>query len=137
MKPIPFYKMSGSGNDFIIIDNRDGLVPEGQLSQFITGSCRRGLSVGADGMILIENAPGADFRWRFYNADGSVAEMCGNGARCAARYAFLNGIASREMAFEPLAGTIEALVGEDAVKIRMTDPFALKREYPLDVTETR
>jgi len=133
MKPIPFYKMSGSGNDFIIIDNREGLVPEERLSQFITGSCRRKVSAGADGIILIETSPTADFRWRFYNADGSVAEMCGNGARCAARYAFLKGIASRKMIFETVAGTIEALVGEGVVKIRMTDPIALKRHVSLDV----
>jgi hypothetical protein len=56
MKPIPFYKMSGSGNDFIIIDNRKGVVPEDDLQHFITGSCRRKLSVGADGMILIESS---------------------------------------------------------------------------------
>jgi diaminopimelate epimerase len=73
-------------------------------------------------MILIEPSDTVDFKWRFFNADGSLPDMCGNGARCAARFAFMHGIADRQMAFETLAGTIEATVGDDGVKIRMTDP---------------
>ena len=133
MKPIPFYKMSGSGNDFIIIDNRQAVVPEGRLKQLVVGACRRKMSVGADGMILIEPSNTVDFRWRFFNADGSLPDMCGNGARCAARFAFIHGIADRKMAFDTLAGTIEATVGESAVKIRMTDPRNLKTGYGLDL----
>jgi diaminopimelate epimerase len=133
MKSIPFFKMSGSGNDFIIIDNRTPLVPEDQLPQLIKGACRRKLSVGADGLILIEPSSSVDFKWRFFNADGSVAEMCGNGARCAARFATLHGIAGRQMAFQTLAGIIEADVGEHTVKIRMTDPVDLKTGFDLDV----
>lgn len=133
MKSIPFFKMSGSGNDFIIIDNRTPLVPEDQLPQLIVGACRRKLSVGADGLILIEPSSSVDFKWRFFNADGSVAEMCGNGARCAARFATLHGIAGRQMAFQTLAGIIEADVGEHTVKIRMTDPVDLKTGFDLDV----
>ncbi|MFZ2041848.1 MAG: diaminopimelate epimerase, partial [Desulfobacterales bacterium] len=82
---IPFFKMSGSGNDFIVIDNRTPLVPEERLAAFVRGVCRRKLSAGADGLILVEDAQGADFRWRFFNSDASPAEMCGNGARCVAR----------------------------------------------------
>jgi diaminopimelate epimerase len=133
MKPIPFYKMSGSGNDFIIIDNRQAVVPEGRLKQLVVGACRRKMSVGADGMILIEPSNTVDFRWRFFNADGSRPDMCGNGARCAARFAFIHGIADRKMAFDTLAGTIEATVGKNAVKIRMTDPRNLKTGYGLDL----
>ena len=70
------------------------------------------------------------------NADGSLPDMCGNGARCAARFAFLHGIAGRQMAFETLAGVIEAEVGDDGVKIRMTDPRDLKIGYPLDLGGT-
>ncbi|MBW2015143.1 MAG: hypothetical protein JRI69_15435 [Deltaproteobacteria bacterium] len=87
MKKIDFYKMSGSGNDFIIVDNRNKIVDETDLPNFIAKACRRKMSVGADGFILVENTDDADFKWRFYNSDGSVAEMCGNGARCVARYA--------------------------------------------------
>lgn len=133
MTPIPFVKMSGSGNDFIIIDNRAAIVPEDRLNQLVVGACRRKMSVGADGMMFIEASPKVDFKWRFFNADGSLPDMCGNGARCAARFAFLHGIAGRQMAFETLAGIIQAEVGDDGVKIRMTDPRDLKTGYPLDL----
>ena len=133
MKTIPFFKMSGSGNDFIVIDNREGGVPEAQLHQMVVGACRRKMSVGADGMILIEPSDSVDFKWRFFNADGSLPDMCGNGARCAARFSFIHGIAGRQMAFETLAGTIEASVDDDSVKIRMTQPRDLKTGYDLDM----
>ena len=86
MKPITFFKMSGSGNDFIIVDNREKVVKDNDLPGFITRICRRKMSVGADGFILIEPSDKADFKWRFFNSDGSQAEMCGNGARCFARF---------------------------------------------------
>jgi diaminopimelate epimerase len=136
MKTIPFFKMSGSGNDFILIDNRQTAVPEAQLNRLVVGTCRRKMSAGADGMILIEPSGRVDFKWRFFNADGSLAEMCGNGARCAARFAFLHGIAGRKMAFETQAGIIHASVGDDSVKIRMTDPTDLKAGTLLDVDGT-
>ncbi len=136
MKTIPFLKMSGSGNDFIIIDNREAVVPEAQLMRLVIGACRRNMSVGADGMIFIESSANLDFKWRFFNADGSLPDMCGNGARCAARFAFIHGIADRQMAFETLAGTIEATVGDDTVKIRMTEPRDLKTGTILDLEGT-
>ncbi len=135
MTKLPFYKMSGSGNDFIIIDNRDQIVDEFQLERLIIGACRRKMSVGADGLILIEEADKADFKWRFYNKDGSIAEMCGNGARCAARFAFLNGITANQMAFETVAGLIEASVNDGLVKIKMTDPYDFRPDYPLSIAD--
>ena len=135
MRKIPFYKMSGSGNDFIIIDNRDGKMDGINIVDFVVKTCARCVSVGADGLFLIE-APkkGADFSWQFYNSDGSVAEMCGNGSRCAARFAYLNGIAGEKMSFETLAGVIEAEIkAEPDVKVRMTQPFDYKESYTLDV----
>ena len=122
MNTIPFYKMSGSGNDFIIIDNRDGAVSADPLPPFVAKVCLRRMSVGADGLILIERSDRADFRWRFFNSDGSRAEMCGNGARCVARFALLNGIAPDRMAFDTDVGLIEASVQGDLVKIKMSDP---------------
>ena len=136
MKSIPFFKMSGSGNDFIIIDNREAVVPEDLLHQLVVGACRRKLSVGADGLMLIEPSDTVDFRWRFFNADGSLPDMCGNGARCAARFAYIHGIAGRQMAFDTLAGTIEAAVGDNGVKIRMTAPRDLKPGIRLDLDGT-
>jgi diaminopimelate epimerase len=133
MKSIPFHKMSGSGNDFIMIDNRRNVVPEKQLHQLVVGSCRRGMSVGADGVILIEPSATVDFKWRFFNADGSLPDMCGNGARCAARFAFIHGIAGRQMAFETRAGVIEAAVMDEGVRIRMTEPTDLRTGFSIDL----
>ena len=133
MENIEFYKMSGSGNDFIIIDNRKRIVDESGLMNFVANVCRRKMSVGADGLILIENADAVDFKWRFFNSDGSVAEMCGNGARCAARFAYINGIAGTEMSFETEAGIIHAKVAKDQVKIKMPDPTDLKTDYALEL----
>jgi len=135
MEKIEFYKMSGSGNDFIVVDNRDRIVDETDLLNFIVKVCRRKMSVGADGFILVENTEGADFKWRFFNSDGSVAEMCGNGARCVARFAYLNGIAGSEMSFETGAGIVEAQVAGESVKIKMTDPSDLKTDYTLELKD--
>ncbi len=135
MGKIEFYKMSGSGNDFIIVDNRDKIVDETDLVNFIVKVCRRKMSVGADGFILVENTEGADFKWRFFNSDGSVAEMCGNGARCVARFAYLTGIAGPEMSFETGAGIVEARVAGESVKIKMTDPSDLKTDYTLELKD--
>lgn len=128
-----FYKMSGSGNDFIIIDNRNNIVDESHLSNFIVNVCRRKVSVGADGVILVENTGNADFKWRFFNSDGSVAEMCGNGARCVARFAYLNNIAGSNMSFETLAGLVKAEVIEERVKVKMTDPFDLETDVTIEL----
>lgn len=149
--PVPFTKMSGAGNDFIIIDHRLPLIPEADQRQFAKKVCRRMFSAGADGLILLEDSAVADFRWRFYNGDGSVAEMCGNGARCAARFAYAKGIAGSRMSFETLAGIIEAEICSDddsvrspfshpwsgrhsgvpAVRLRMTDPFDFRTDLPV------
>jgi len=116
---IPFYKMHGSGNDFVLIDHRERFIPEAEQPRFARRVCHRQLGAGADGLILIEATPTANFRWRFYNADGSEPEMCGNGGRCAARFAVMNGIAPAELAFETLAGIIRAEVKGRRVKLLM------------------
>ncbi|MDD3813553.1 MAG: diaminopimelate epimerase [Desulfocapsaceae bacterium] len=127
--PVPFTKMSGAGNDFIVIDHRVSLIPEAEQAEFVKKVCRRMFSVGADGLILIEKSELADFRWRFYNGDGSVAEMCGNGARCAARFAYSRGIAGASMSFETMAGIIKAEISDDdSVRLRMTAPSDFKTD---------
>jgi diaminopimelate epimerase len=131
---VAFAKMSGSGNDFILIDHRAGGLDESILAGFVAAICRRRLSVGADGVILIESSTSADFRWRFFNADGSGAAMCGNGARCAARYAHQQGICGSDMRFETGAGLVYARVSGARVKIRLTDPHSLRREVPVTVS---
>ncbi|MDY7030684.1 MAG: diaminopimelate epimerase [Thermodesulfobacteriota bacterium] len=122
MNHIDFFKMSGSGNDFIIIDNRDEVINGDSINDVVKKVCRRKTSVGADGLILIHESDRADFQWKFFNADGSEAEMCGNGSRCAARFAYLKGISPRELSFETLAGIIKARILEDTVELEMTIP---------------
>ena len=138
-KPIPFMKLSGSGNDFILIDNRERVVDPRRASSLAAKVCAHRLSVGGDGLILIERSRWADFRWRLFNADGSEAEFSGNGARCAARFAYLKRIAPRRMRFETLAGIVQAeivsgslgrksetLRKPTAVKVRFPDPTGLR-----------
>ena len=122
MNSITFYKMSGSGNDFILIDNRKDQMESNHHSEFAKMVCRRRMSVGADGLIIIEDSDTADFRWQFFNADGSEPDMCGNGARCAARFAQLIGVAGSRMTFETGAGLIQAEVDREMVSVKMTDP---------------
>lgn len=134
MDSIQFFKMSACGNDFILIDNRDGSVDRvfPDMAAFVQKVCTRRHSVGADGLILIEKSEKVDFAWRFYNADGSIAEMCGNGGRCAARFAYIKGIARERMAFDTLAGTMKAEVHEDGrVKLQLTRPRDLKLDYAI------
>jgi len=132
--PVSFAKMSGTGNDFIVIDHRRPLIPESDQAEFVRKVCRRMFSVGADGLILIENSETADFSWRFYNGDGSVAEMCGNGARCAARFAYARGIAGTTMKFETLAGIIEAeILEDDEVSLLMTAPVDYKNGLSVEL----
>ena len=131
--PISFTKMNGTGNDFVIIDNRDQKINKNEMQDLAAKICRRHFSVGADGLILIENSETADFRWEFYNADGSQADMCGNGARCAARYAHDRGIAPAKMSFETLAGTIEAQMIGKSVKIRLTPPTDIKMARSVEI----
>lgn len=125
--------MNGSGNDFLLIDNRRGFLDAGRLGDFVPRVCARKISVGADGVILIEESARANFRWRFFNADGSEAEMCGNGGRCAARFAVLKGIAPPRLSFETLAGIIEAEVWGRRVKLQMPRPFGLKLDLAVAV----
>jgi len=136
MPRIHFYKMTGTGNDFILIDNRGGLIDADHCQDLVRSVCRRRLSAGADGMILIENDPEVDFKWRFFNLDGSEAEMCGNAARCAPRFAYLTGIVDKpRMAFRTLAGIIEAELLDNRVKAQMTSPHSLQMDLSIDVED--
>jgi diaminopimelate epimerase len=133
--PVPFTKMSGTGNDFIIIDHRQSFLTKEEMPAFAKAVCERKFSVGADGLILIENCDNADFKWQFLNGDGSFAEMCGNGARCAARFAHAKGIAQAKMRFETMAGVIEAEVIGDSVRLKMTEPVDLALDAVLGIDD--
>lgn len=129
--------MSGAGNDFIVIDNRDGKIPEEGRKRLFEPWCRRRVGVGADGVLLVEPPAGgaADFRMRYYNADGGEAESCGNGARCIARFANLIGAAPDNMTFETEAGLYHAALSGDEIILTMSDPHSLRRNISLDLVE--
>ncbi len=132
--PIPFWKMSGSGNDFIVIDYRKPTPSPDEMRMFVSKVCRRGLSVGADGVILIRSSSVADYGWHYYNADGGEVEMCANGSRCAARFAFENRIAPAKHRFETLAGIVEAEVMPGSlgrVRVQLPDPSGLRLNVPI------
>ena len=133
MESLLFKKMHGSGNDFILIDNREGKIRDSQGPDLAALLCRRKFGVGADGLILIENSHRADFKWHFFNADGSKAEMCGNGGRCAARFACVTGIAPRKLSFETDAGIIHADVKGSTVKLQLPRPKDLKLDVPIEI----
>lgn len=118
---ITFRKMQGSGNDFILIDNREGVVPASEKAAFVKRICPRATAVGADGVIFVEPDAELDFRWDFYNADGSSAEMCGNGARCAVVYAHDIGAAGASMTFRTIAGPIRGQRRPGGAKVQLTD----------------
>ncbi len=127
--------MSASGNDFILINNFDGKIPPETARELARKLCRRAVSVGADGLILLERPKNKEacFAWRFFNADGSEAEMCGNGGRCAARFAVAEGICLEKFLFETKAGLIAAEVHGKQVKIRLTPPKDLRLDFPLSL----
>lgn len=127
-----FTKMNGAGNDFVLLDNRSGGI---QLNPAqITRICDRHRGVGADGILLLENAAdGADFRMRYYNRDGGEAEMCGNGARCFARFANKVTGVKGKITFETPAGIIGAEPQGEAVTLRMSDPTEFRLNVPLQL----
>lgn len=125
--------MNGAGNDFVMLDNRDSSL---QLSTSeIALLCDRHRGVGADGVLMVEPpANGADFRMRYYNADGGEAEMCGNGARCFARFAKrVGGNTAAEISFETPAGIIGAKCEGDLVQISMSAPHSHREAQTLEI----
>jgi diaminopimelate epimerase len=127
--------MAGGGNDFVIVDNRTGRVTE--AAELTRRICTRRLSVGADGLILIEASAKATFKMVYLNADGSRADFCANGTRCAARFAFLNVVAPKRMTIETDAGVIAAEVGEGpAVTLSLPSPRGLVPQRTLEVNGT-
>ena len=118
---IRFTKMSGAGNDFVLIDNMNGSlrVDKSKLSRVV---CSRHFGVGADGLLLIERSSIADFSMKYYNADGSYGGMCGNGGRCIARYAVAMGIVPEStVKFEALDQIYSAEIIHEAVKLQMKE----------------
>ena len=130
---LSFSKMNGAGNDFVLLDNRDGSL--NLTTAQIAHLCDRHRGAGADGVLIVEPPEnGADFRMRYYNADGGEAEMCGNGARCFARFARrVSGTTSEQISFETQAGRIGARCDGDHVQIAMSDPHSGRPPENLEV----
>ncbi|MDH3981731.1 MAG: diaminopimelate epimerase [Kiritimatiellaceae bacterium] len=129
MMKIPFTKMHGAGNDFIMVDDQELMFPLNDKG-FIRRVTARRTGIGCDGILLIQPSAVADFRMRFVNPDGGEQDMCGNGARCIARMAHDLGIAPEKMTIETEAGIVKAEVLKNKICLELTDPTDLKLNVP-------
>ena len=129
-----FCKMNGAGNDFIIINNLREALPHEKFPSLARTLCHRHLSIGADGLMVVEQPTGdADFRMLFYNADGSAGEMCGNGARCICRYGYETGLSGEKQVVETPSGIVTGWrMGKRNYKIRLTDPSVVDLSRPVE-----
>ena len=119
-----FTKMHGAGNDFIIINTVEEKLPDISVSELVRKLCAQHTSVGADGVMLVGTAAhGGDYSMLFYNSDGSMGEMCGNGARCICRWGYENGLAGETQKVETTAGTvIGQRISKRLYRVRLNDP---------------
>lgn len=129
-----FCKMNGAGNDFLIINNIREQQPHDIFPALARTLCHRHLSIGADGLMVVERSEtGADFRMLFYNADGSAGEMCGNGARCICRYGFECGLSGETQVVETPSGVVTGTrIDRRNYRIRLTDPSVIRLHYPVE-----
>lgn len=125
-----FWKMNGAGNDFIVINNIIEKIPETRLSDIAKKLCHRQLSIGADGFMAVERpteGTDADYRMMFYNSDGSMGEMCGNGARCICRYGYETGLAGENQRVETTAGIVTGKrIDKRQYQVRLNDPEVVR-----------
>ena len=132
---LTFSKYSGSGNDFILVDNRQKFFPF-HKKELIAHLCRRRTGIGADGIILLENSQKADFKMRIFNADGSEAEMCGNGIRCLMK--FIRELGNTEEAYEieTMESKVRLSFKNDLVNVSMPKPYDLRWDLKIDIQNT-
>ncbi len=130
MKQIAFVKMHGAGNDFILVDDRTGSFPIDDHRR-IAAMATRPDGIGCEGIIIVQKSETADFRMRFFNPDGTEADLCGNGARCVAAFAReIGAVGSDKMAFETAAGIVRAeVIGDQLVKVAMPDPKDFAEDF--------
>lgn len=134
-----FWKMNGAGNDFVVLNNLEEHLPTDCLPQIARTLCERRLSIGADGLMVVD-APeaGGDYRMLFYNSDGSVGEMCGNGARCICRYGYENGLAGETQTVETTAGIVTGRrIDRRLYRIRLNDPTTIRLDAAVEVDGVR
>jgi diaminopimelate epimerase len=133
---IQFYKYQGTGNDFVLLDNREALYQQLTHAQ-IRFLCDRRFGVGADGLILLEQMPGLDFKMVYFNADGKESSMCGNGGRCLVKFAAALGIIRTSYQFKAVDGNHEAEIDKDGmVRLKMQDVIALKKLHGDTIVDT-
>lgn len=131
MKKLPFVKMQGSGNDFVLVEAKTGQAPR---AEFVRDICDRKFGAGADGVLVISNSKKADRRMRIFNADGSEAEMCGNGARCSVLWTARSlGSSKKTVTLETKAGVIRGEVKGDRIRLGMTDPKDIRLDVHVSV----
>ncbi|MBR6584681.1 MAG: diaminopimelate epimerase [Firmicutes bacterium] len=129
-----FWKMNGAGNDFIVINNIEEKIPAEKYGEIARLLCERHMSIGADGMMFVEPSEKADYKMAFYNSDGSMGEMCGNGARCICRYGYEVGLAGEVQTVETTAGIVTGhRIDNRLYKIRLNDPSTIQLEHPMEI----
>jgi diaminopimelate epimerase len=137
MAEIKFWKMHGIGNDYIVIDNRNEFLEEKQLADMVKKLCRRKYSVGADGTLIVYDSLVADVKMRVLNADGSEAEMCGNGIRCFSKYCYEQNITNRKnILVETKAGIRECFMDTKKgkvqnIRVNMGKPYLSRKDVPM------
>ena len=116
---IKFWKYQGNGNDFVIFDDRENRVEF--KPELIRKVCDRHFGIGADGVMVLKDTPDVDFEMLYYNADGYLGSMCGNGGRCMAAYAYLEGIVGEKMTMKTYDGNHEAVINDEIEKGKLFD----------------
>lgn len=130
-----FFKYQGTGNDFIMIDDRDGIFPASDQA-FVERLCHRRFGIGADGLILLQNDPEYDFRMVYFNADGAEGSMCGNGGRCIVRFAHDLGLFEKKTRFIAVDGGHVAVVDGENISLKMSDVSGIENRGGLTFLNT-